>query len=166
MSLAPGPHREWRRCWEKCECIHVGRRRFECINEVGIGVQVPLNQIVIFGPEDGEIRPELCEFSEIVDPWLVMGLSDVSRGPQVDFDQMPDQIAHVPTRTRRDFHVEATLLGCFGEEFRFLSNDCDVLGNLHNVLPNGPGEGPTTSCDLNSCSGFLLQLANDVREHL
>jgi hypothetical protein len=65
----------------------------------------------------------------------VVGLGDVSRSPQVDFDQVPDQVAHIPARACRDVRVEPALLCCFCEELRFLSNSRDVLSDLHGVLP-------------------------------
>ena len=37
------------------------------------------------------------------------------------------------------------MLCCLREELRFLSNGCDVLGNLHDVLLIGLGKGPATS---------------------
>jgi hypothetical protein len=61
-------------------------------------------------------------------------LGDVGRSPQVNFDQVPDQVAHIPARACRDVRVEPTLFCCFCEELCFLSNGRDVFSDLHGVL--------------------------------
>jgi hypothetical protein len=61
---------------------------------------------------------------------------------------VPDQVPHVPPWTRVDICFESALSGCLRKELGFLSNGCDVLGDLHIVLPIDPSKGPTNPRDL------------------
>ena len=96
---------------------------------------VPIDQPAVIWPEDAEVGPVFLELRRAMISPFRGAFGNVGCCPQVDTAQVPNQLADIPSGTERDRPVEARPARHLREELPLRFDGCDVLRDLHYLLP-------------------------------
>ncbi len=144
MCLPAGPHLTRRGGRQKGPGVKVDGCRLEDRYEVGVRGEVGVGEVVILGPEHGEIWPGGAEVVEhVLASCLVMGQG--CRRPQVDLTEVAEEFANVPARAVGHHRIESGIERRLGESSSFPGDGCDVGRGVH-VFLRSCTQKPTIRC--------------------